>query len=101
MQSPRQAGKIRKHERNLLQYTHNAIDYQKLLGNAQMLGDEETQVGLVKKMKEMMAQSKQCFLKNYVNDYEIYHFQFQENEGGPNYLLLTRGPHDEENKESQ
>ena len=29
---------------------------------------------LVKKIKEMMAQSKQCFLKNYVNDYEIYHF---------------------------
>ena len=41
-QSPRQAGKIRKYERNLLQYTHDSIDYQKLLGNAQMLGDEET-----------------------------------------------------------
>ena len=42
IQSPRQAGKVRKHERNLLEYTHNAIDYQKLLANAQMLGDEET-----------------------------------------------------------
>ena len=100
MQSPRQVGKVRKHERSLLQYTHNAIDYEQLLSKAQMLGDEETQVGLVKKIKEMMAQSKQCFLKNYVNEYEIYHFQFQENDGGSNYLFLTRGELDEENKEN-